>query len=155
MISLRKVMMSDMLSLLRWKNDPVTRRNAIVTGDMIGLEEHIRWLKGTLADPRVEFYIICQDQPCGDLRFDVKEEIEVSIRLDPEYRGRGIGTHAVKMGCAMVQPKHKKNMVARIVDGNIASMNVFIHNGFKFVDYKNGGHGFYTLRRSYEVNLRG
>lgn len=153
MIHLRKATMEDLWNLFRWKNDVVTRRNALLTESVIELREHTSWLEKTLSNSQVELFIIHRDQPVGDIRFDIKDDIEVSIRLDPQYRGQGIGTEAIKLGCRMIQPKYKQDLIARIVEGNIASMNVFVRNGFKFVDYEGGEKRFYTLRRSYEIYL--
>lgn len=53
---------------------------------------------------------------------------EVSINLDPVCRGRGIGNKVLKKFCP-------KGVWAKIVNGNVPSMKIFLNNGFKITGY--------------------
>lgn len=127
MITFRKVIMSDAEDLLRWKNEPDTRANSIVTDAIIELEGHLMWLEKTLADKTVEFYIIqLNGESIGDLRLNHgKKETEVSIRMDKRFRGKGLATHVI----GLIEPG--KVLVAKIRAHNLASMRVFYSNGFR------------------------
>jgi RimJ/RimL family protein N-acetyltransferase len=139
--------MSDAHNLLRWKNDPDTRRNAILTDAEIKWEDHKRWLEARLSDPLTELYVITNGSAdYGDIRLDVGEKTEVSTRIDQAFRGLGLGSLAVQQvlngrsvgGCYL----------ARIVEGNLASMKIFLRNGFEFVSYEHGGRkNYYVLER--------
>lgn len=129
-IHLRPATIEDAELLLAWKNDPVTRQFSIVTHEVIPLETHYLYLLDHLKDIQIIEY---GGVPCGDIRIDE----EVSIRLDPEYRGKKIGYKALKL---VVKP----GMVAKIVEGNIASMRLFIKLGFRPTAYM-GSHYLYTL----------
>ena len=99
MINLRKVTIEDAENLLRWKNEEDTRKNSIVTGELIKMEDHLVWLQKTLNDPSVDFWIIEDDGvPMGDLRLNHgKTETEISIRLDKAARGKGLATAVIGM----------------------------------------------------------
>lgn len=122
-ISLRPATMDDAKNLLSWKNDPVMRQFSIVTHDEIKWEDHLKWLEKNLG----KTYIITDGiTDYGDMRID---DGEVAIKLDPQYRGQGIGYKALRI--AAVRP-----LKAKIVDGNVASMHLFIKCGFNVVDHK-------------------
>lgn len=124
-LTLRKVTIDDAEDLLRWKNEEDTRKNSIVTDAVIDLFDHMEWLKKTLADPTVEFYIIKDgSQSVGDVRLNHGEkETEISIRMDKSCRGRGLATQVIAM--------FKSPLTAKIRVHNVASMRVFIANGYR------------------------
>lgn len=143
-ITIRPAGFQDTDDLLEWKNDPDTRKFSIVTQDVILKENHKKWLADCLFDKNRELNILFYNgEKCGDLRFDIgPETIEVSIRLAKEFRGKGIGSAAIKKYCPTVKRMYGKPIIAKIVNGNLASMNVFIANGFKPIKYEEG---YYTF----------
>jgi RimJ/RimL family protein N-acetyltransferase len=133
-IRLRKATLEDAEILLKWKNDSETRKWAMVTHDKIKIEDHIKWLDkhykeiAIITDGKVDY---------GNIRIN-KEEI--AIVIDKKYRGYGIAKK--------VLAKIKTNRIAKIVDGNIASMRLFIGAGFKLVAHKyKNGIGYYELHQ--------
>lgn len=126
LIKLRRASMADARQLLAWKNEADTRANSIVSQDEIKMDDHLVWLEKTLADERVEFFIIqWNGNDAGDLRINCDEDDrEVSIRLDKKYRGCGLATRAISM-------VRGPNLIAKIVATNVASMRSFIANGFR------------------------
>ena len=133
-IRLRKATLEDAEILLKWKNDSETRKWAMVTHDKIKIEDHIKWLDkhykeiAIITDGKVDY---------GNIRIN-KEEI--AIVIDKKYRGYGIAKK--------VLAKIKTNRIAKIVDGNIASMRLFIGAGFKPVAHKyKNGIGYYELHQ--------
>jgi RimJ/RimL family protein N-acetyltransferase len=130
-IKLRPATMEDSDKLLEWKNDPVMRKFSIVTGDIIKKEDHIKWLRKHLD----EIYIIEGDDLYGDIRF---EGDEIAIKLDPKFRGQGIGRQALEIAKLM-----KDTIIAKIVDGNVASMALFTRSGFKVIDHQDN---YYILK---------
>jgi len=125
----RKVTMEDADFLLDLKNDPEVRKWAIVTHQEIKRENHLFWLEKKLKEKGIYFYILIEDDNCvGDLR--VEADREISVRIVKEFRGKGLARQAL----GLIAGK----FYAKIVEGNLASMNLFIKSGFKFTDYKEG-----------------
>ena len=119
--------MDDAQALLNWKNDPVMRRFSIATHDEIKMEDHLKWLEKHLD----EIYIICDHRDTyGDVRL---EGNGIAIKIDPHFRGMGIGTKAIKLAQDM-----RDELIAFIVNGNVPSMRLFLGAGFKITGYRNG-----------------
>ena len=125
----RRARIEDAENLFMLKNDEDVRRFAI-NKQVIDWDLHIYWLLKNMKN----IWIILADSNefAGDLRIDNKE---LSIRLLKKYRGKGLGSKAIKKFA-------KRGYTAKIVDGNIASMRIFVKSGFNFIDYKDG---VYTL----------
>jgi L-amino acid N-acyltransferase YncA len=127
MYTLRPVKMSDAFELLRWKNDPVTRKFAIVGKEEIRIEDHLKWLTKRLKEPGY-FMIQEGEKLLGTLRFD--EGGEVAIVIAPERRGKGIAKAILLPACSLYQCMTGKSLWAKIVSGHEASRTVFIKAGF-------------------------
>ena len=126
--------MEDALLLLNLKNDSLVRGNAIKKKE-ITLEEHLEWFIDRLDDPKIELWLIFEvGRFAGDIRI---EGNEISIRIAKQFRGKGLGGRAVRKFS-------KKGQIAKIVNGNVASMRIFVENGFNFIDFKDG---VYTLKK--------
>ncbi len=137
-ISLKKARYDDADILLRIKNDKDVRHFSIISHKKIRKEAHLRWLREKLYGGKTHLFIILKDgKVAGDVRFDCGKEIEVSIRLLPKFRSKGIG----KTILAALPFK----MTAKIVDENIHSLNLFTSCGFRFHEYKKG---YYILRKT-------
>lgn len=149
----RSATIDDADFLLKLKNDPETRKNAILTKQRIKKADHLEWLERKIADEDARVIIVIQDQmPIGTIRFNQYGNgmIEVAIVLAKEARGRGLGSDIVEHLQILLLHHDiwhiKKRLIAKIVDGNIASFNVFIKNGFKMIGYtKTRKIGYYTL----------
>jgi RimJ/RimL family protein N-acetyltransferase len=127
---LRKATTHDRDFLLRLKNDPVMRKFSVVTHDKIKLKAHLAWLKKHLNEIQIA---MDKGKRIGMFRIYNKE---VSINIDPKYRGKGYGDKILKAGLI-------PGLWAKIVDGNVASMRLFLTNGFMVTDYKRG---YYVLK---------
>lgn len=111
--------MADADFMLALKNDPQTRQFAIVSHDEIKKEAHYEWL-----EKNIEHFQVAETNAgvrIGAIRI---QDSEISIWIDKEYRSKGIG-------CMLIKRVAFKNMTAKIVDGNVASMRAFICAGFK------------------------
>ena len=132
-IRLRKATMEDADNLLKWKNDDTMRKFSIVTQDKIEMKDHIKWLRKHLD----EIYIIGDDY--GDIRF---EGDEIAIKIDKKWRGKGIGYDAIRIAKEM-----RDVIIAKVVDGNVASMRLFTGAGFKITGHEiENGIGYYILK---------
>jgi hypothetical protein len=90
---LRLATMEDAELLLRWRNDPQTRKQFFTT-DIISLEPHRKWLKSALVNPAIKLWIATQAEfPIGTVRADLHDEgWDMSWTIAPEHRGRGRNT---------------------------------------------------------------
>ena len=90
-ITLRFAERKDSLDILAWRNDPVTVRFS-PTG-AVKLEDHLKWFEDKLSSLNTNIFIALQEQnKIGMIRFDREgRSAEVSINLDPRYRGKGYG----------------------------------------------------------------
>ncbi len=102
-IEFRPVSMNDAALLLRWRNDPLTRKMSRDTGE-IAYDDHVDWLRKLLADPTRQIFIVLKDgQAVGTVRADRDDDVaEVSWSVAPECRGQGIGKEMVKQFCQYI-----------------------------------------------------
>jgi UDP-4-amino-4,6-dideoxy-N-acetyl-beta-L-altrosamine N-acetyltransferase len=95
-VSLRPLRARDAGRLLRWRNLPDVAR-WMYRDHEISEEEHRRWLKAALADPRRQYWIIeANDRPVGlanlyDLSPEDGKTAWAYYIADPAQRGTGIG----------------------------------------------------------------
>lgn len=144
-INLRPATANDAVNLLKWKNEEDTRKNSIVSDKVITMENHLGWLHNTLANPMIDFWIIEDDGvPVGDVRLNhsASGEAEISIRMDKAYRGKGTATAVI----GMVEPVGVR-FVAKIRAHNLASMRVFISNGYKPYEFVDGSTPYYIFKK--------
>jgi len=97
MIIVRAAKPSDAQVLFEWRND-ASARVASSSRVEVEWEGHRAWLESVIADPRRFLYIAESTESSGlarvgTSRFDLDPdglEAEVSINLNPEFRGRGL-----------------------------------------------------------------
>jgi len=142
---IRPARMKDADALLDIKNDYDVRQFSIVTKDEIRREDHLRWLERALNNPDVRLFCICHGggYVVGDVRLDVlaKDSIELSVRIRPSFRRIGIGIGTFALAFAITEAKKiagdKVKLMAKIVDGNAASMALFKSVGFRVAYHDN------------------
>lgn len=123
MIILRPAHIIDSKNLLLWKNDPVMRKFSIETNRKISAITHSIWLAKHLKEIQIIMY---NGNSVGDIRISGDE---VAIKLDKNYRGLGIAKQALKLVL-------RDGLIAKIVDGNVASLALFTGLGFKPIYHK-------------------
>jgi RimJ/RimL family protein N-acetyltransferase len=133
-LQLRPVTMADARRIWVWSNDRETRRHSFCTA-AIPWSDHLPWLERKLADPRCRFYIAETDgRPIGQVRFDREDDDSavISISIDPDHRGRGLGTAAIRAAIARLQQDAPVTVVhALIKKTNPASLRAFHNAGFR------------------------
>jgi len=118
-MKLRPATLEDSNFLLRLKNDKTMRKFAIVTHEKIQKDNHERWLAKNLGTIRIAY----EKEPIGMLRLS---NGEISINIAAKFRKQGFGTKMLK----------GVKGYAKIVDGNVASLNLFLKAGFKVKSHK-------------------
>ena len=130
-LELRPATFEDADFLLELKNDPIMRKFAVVSHKKIKKQDHLDWLFDNIGGI---FIITQRGWKMGMFRI---ADGEVSINLHPSTRGQGIGSKVLRKFCP-------KGVWAKIVDGNVASMRIFLKNGFEIVDHKDN---YYILEK--------
>lgn len=102
-VSVRPATAADAEQVHRWRNDPATRA---ASGDQseIDLAGHLNWFAASVAPSSGRHIFMGQigGVPVGVVRFDRKDPVdqmpmyEVSIFLDPDLRGLGLGPHMLR-----------------------------------------------------------
>ena len=127
---------SDSHLMCKWRNSVDVRLNSKNQHE-ISSDEHLDWFKGKLERKlREPFWAVEMDgQTVGFLRFEAVEVnssiFEISIVVDPELRGQGIGTLIIELGILKLAPSFPKTTIrAYIRSSNIVSKKIFLKNGF-------------------------
>lgn len=90
-VTLREATEGDAELLLDWRNDPSVRRWSLSSAE-VALEDHRRWLAGSLQRSNCYLWLAVGPEPVGVVRWDERpmDHWEVSITLAPHTRGRGM-----------------------------------------------------------------
>jgi RimJ/RimL family protein N-acetyltransferase len=135
-LSKRYVTLNDLNLLLEWRNDEAVRNNSL-NSQKIKSNEHFEWLIERLERVHLEpFWIFeLEDEQVGIIRFerskDIIDTFEVSIIINPKYRGIGFGTKILNDTTLEFSKNFTKlNLIARISKQNQISQRIFEKAGF-------------------------
>ncbi|MDB4837328.1 GNAT family N-acetyltransferase [Marinomonas sp.] len=150
-ISLRLATIEDATLLLAWRNDRETRQ-ASHHQNVITLEDHLGWLKRSLAIPEQrQIWVAEMDGVAvGTCRVDCLDDLsenvwELSWTIAPEVRGKGMA-HAM---LSVFIESFEGALVAQVKKDNIASIKVAKKLGFVQKEEK-GDVLFFNRRSEYE-----
>jgi RimJ/RimL family protein N-acetyltransferase len=92
---LRRMLDRDAEMLLRWRNDPETRRNSIHTEE-VSPDGHAQWMLERIlsSHPGSDLIAEIDNVSVGVVRMDWNEEgdgFDLSFTVAPEHRGKGYG----------------------------------------------------------------
>jgi RimJ/RimL family protein N-acetyltransferase len=136
MLTLRSAKPEDEDHVLRWRNEPSTRRWSL-SQDEVSAEHHHIWFTQRLEDSGCILRIIEEDsRPVGQLRLEriTPDLAEVSIGLAPEARGKGLGREALRIGTSDAATLlGVKTIRALVKRGNLSSLGAFRAAGFREV----------------------
>jgi RimJ/RimL family protein N-acetyltransferase len=140
-VRLRLASEDDEARLLRWRNEPETRR-ASFSAARVSATEHARWFRNALADPDCLIFVIeVEGNPSGQVRLTKfsPDEAEIHIGLTRSAHGQGIGRGALRSavlkGCERLRVD---TIVARVREDNEASLRAFEAAGFREVGRARG-----------------
>lgn len=133
-LHLRPATSGDGQMLHRWRNHPAVRALSGTTAP-ISLADHLDWLQCVLAaGDRWLFVAEVGRLPVGCIRFDrlAADRIEVSLYLDPDLQGLGLGQRLLLAGEQAMhgQLGHGFAVDASVVPGNTASQRLFQACGY-------------------------
>jgi RimJ/RimL family protein N-acetyltransferase len=134
----RNVNLDDADQLLEWRNTPGSRANSL-RSDQISKLEHMRWFSERLKRIDAEPFLMFETNKelIGMTRLDCKSSsenyFEISIIVNPELLGQGIGSRILEITCEHFFHRHPdKIIVAKVNLNNTASQRLFIKAGFSF-----------------------
>ncbi|MBS6830977.1 MAG: UDP-2,4-diacetamido-2,4,6-trideoxy-beta-L-altropyranose hydrolase [Desulfovibrio sp.] len=130
-ISLCKVEKSDIDFIFGLANEEDIRA-ASFNNLPIPYGEHIKWFS-TVLKKNIPFFIVNIDKkPFGYVRFQKKnEEVQISIAISKEFRGKGYGEYIIREACKKYFFENDdKQIIAYIKKGNTPSLKSFKKSGF-------------------------
>lgn len=143
MITIRRANETDVLDVWYWWNDPLTRA-MMAKKEYVSLKSHLDWFYKLINDKNRIMYIgIYDEEKFGVIRIDVTEKNynmwEVSINLNPKYRGKKLAAGFLKL-CSedFFKQKPKAKLFANVgVEENCPSQKTFLRAGFKQIPQQN------------------
>lgn len=134
-LQIRPATPTDAAMLHKWRNQPAVRAVSLNTAP-ITMRDHLAWLEKVLvATDRWLFVAQVGNLPVGSIRFDRLETtvLEVSLYLDPELQGLGLGREMLLRGeqklCALLGCD--LTFLAVVISGNRSSCQLFESNGYQ------------------------
>lgn len=132
-VRLRGAVADDAERVWSWRDAPSTRRH-FTNPRSVPLAEHVAWWSRTLNDPQRDL-LIAEIGPLavGVLRFDRTDaEATVSVYLDPDLTGLGLGRRILEAGRRYVASTSPAvtTLIADILPANVASAAAFELAGY-------------------------
>ena len=159
-VRLRRVRAEDCERLWAWRNEELVRAMSL-SSEPITWDTHRSWFSTKLADPRCLIFlgVNLEEQPVGQVRFDLDEHVsaEVSITVGEEWRGRGYGTALLAAGMRKIATAGVAVLHALIKPGNVASIGMFERVGFRRIGELKAGRAtvLHYVRESGEARRTG
>ena len=136
MLSLRHAIEDDAIDIFNWRNDPFALKMTL-RQDAISFDVHKKWFDDTLVDKKVVMLIgVCNEERMGVCRFSTSDDwdyADVSININPAYRGKGLGTIFLGQAITVYLQTHTQKLFARIKNSNQASIRIFEKCDFRMV----------------------
>jgi UDP-2,4-diacetamido-2,4,6-trideoxy-beta-L-altropyranose hydrolase len=132
-VRLRAAVTDDAEPKWQWRNDERTRRYSRDPRP-VDLARHLNWWQSSLVSDTRTLLIAhygCID--VGVLRFDIEHHLAtVSIYLDPDMTGLGLGPAILRVGMIWLHAQHPgvRDVLAEIDENNVASAASFARAGF-------------------------
>ena len=138
-ITQRTANLDDAAVLLAWHNNPSVREFSRHPGPVQN-DEHLDWLTARLERVQFEpFFLFSVDSKAiGMSRLDVLSrsvsKFEISILVDPNQTGNGVGMKILNMTCETFFSLHPDySIVANVHHYNIVSQKLFSRAGFELL----------------------
>lgn len=133
-LQLRPAEAYDAPLLHGWRNHPSVRAVS-ATEAPIAFEAHDAWMRAVLAHPARWLFVGEVGQlPVGSIRFDrlANGHLEVSLYLDPDLQGLGLGRRLLAAGERALLALHPAGITvdASVQPGNTASQQLFSASGY-------------------------
>lgn len=139
-LKFRPATITDTDILLKWRNDPETRKRSH-NSRKISKNEHNKWFAASLENSNRKIFIVeYNENPVGVIRTDNEGGVvELSWTVAPEVRGQGIGKEMV----SLFVKKINEPIRAEVKVGNEASRRIAEGVGMR-LDYKKDGNFYFS-----------
>lgn len=149
MLTARAATEADASLLMKWRNDPETRRWSRTT-EQVDPEGHRAWLRRSLANDNRLLLVVEDDAgPVGTVRWDYDADVwEVSVTVAPERRGTGLAGPLLAAGEAALRGRVQPPvpLLAIVHEDNEASNRLFARAGYELSGSADEG-GFVPRRK--------
>lgn len=140
-IKLRPVKEEDCELLWHWANDPEVRSSAF-DSEPINWETHVKWFEHKLNSQNSFIFIVedINNNPIGQVRFDMIEnkEAEIDISIEKKNRGKKLGSEIINQGILYLSKEVAiKSVHSLIKVENKASILIFEKSNFHWLETKN------------------
>ena len=133
-LKLRNVEPCDINDLFKWRNHSDIRKYSFNTEPILW-DEHEKWFKNKIRDSGTTIYMACHGaEKISTIRFEDKNEvIKVSVMLNPDFIGKGLGAKIIRLGIEkfVKEKRPDKPLIAEIKKDNIHSIKAFQKAGFR------------------------
>ena len=130
---------SDCEDVYVWRCDPISL-SVSFDNSIPSYQEHEDWFNSSLNNADRKMYIGEVDSfKIGVCRFDRNKKnstVEVSINMNPKFRGLGFGKRFLASSIEYFQNEHRNDLLAKIKPKNLSSLNIFKSLGFKEISSK-------------------
>lgn len=132
MLELRKVNEEDWDFILKIRNKEEDRSNYYNQNE-ISKEEHYKYLKKQNNNSNFFNWIICDDS--RDVGYVRILDGDISIMINSDFRGKGLGTSALKLLEIEAKKVGIKKLIGRVRIQNEESKKIFEDNKYKLLMY--------------------
>jgi len=133
-LELRRTVVSDCDVFWEWANDPDARA-ASFHHEPILWEDHVKWFRAKLSDPKAVFYTATNREgaPVGQVRYQIEGKRAVlSVSLGQRFRGCGWGRKILGIATErLFQESEVEAIDAYVKPANDASLKLFAGAGFQ------------------------
>jgi len=133
----RKASAADEQLYFEWVNDANVRKRSF-SQEVVSKEQHHKWFQEMLKrkDALLLVFTIENNVPVGQVRINEKGgENLLSISIDVNYRGKGFGTHMIKLATTEYCSYFSNNVVvAYVKKDNKPSFKLFANSSFKLFE---------------------
>ena len=130
---IRRILASDIKHIFVWRNHDKIRENFFDSNE-ITFTDHEKWVLSMINSIKNELLLVSIERnDVGVVRFDLSETIaEVSIYLNPDFIGKGLGFNVLEIGLNWLKSHCEKvnEVRSKILPSNLPSIKIFEKAGF-------------------------
>lgn len=146
-LTLRRANLLDCRNIYSWLINAETRlmaRNEII----FSFESHQLWWAESLNNPDRDLFLLLHNSDrIGLIRFDFVQlrTYEVSLLIDPTFRGMGYGSALLPLGISLFvnERSDASKLIASVRKINVASIKCFLRSGFTYVNEVDGFYNYF------------